>query len=270
MCNAYFQCSCEQFTAFASSVPQYATLQECVDALLPEVEAFFDAATSMGLSLNEPCLTEILAAYEAPDCKSDDLWEVGGSNLGVLTSCPLFVGTKDQGARCNLLGLGLDECAAGLYCDWLSGVCEVQALPTCRGAFDVSNCPYGEYCLEVDDGGTGTCGTLPGEGEPCAYIDAAKTSPACGFGLVCDAQTQTCVAGPKAGEPCADYGDFVYVCADGFVCDEADPNPMCQVGAGQGDPCANGECGYLTLECADDDTCQPEPPAVCYGNPFGG
>jgi hypothetical protein len=93
----------------------------------------------------------------------------------------------------------------------------------------------------------GTCGELPGAGQPCTQDD--EWDGRCAPGLVCD-ETGTCRAYAVAGEPCLE-GDEEYAlpgvpCAEGFACEAG----RCVALGGEGDACDwTWDC-RMDLRCA--------------------
>lgn len=167
------------------------------------------------------------------------------------------LGGRKRGEVCSSEDFGpFDDCAAGLFCSWATGKCEVEPSEgqpcldgscgeslycdwernICVGAaeagescFDVP-CVEGHYC----NWQTNTCVAQADEGESCSQQD-------CRSDLYCDYTTETCAPYAAEGQTCANRP-----CQDELWCGDTG---VCVAAPEVGDPCLYGSL------CSEDSAC---------------
>lgn len=213
----------------------------------PFVDASFDGA----------CAARFLAEMrEKLSCN------VGVSSLYGTFSCSrcaLFAGKKTSGESCNQFSRWKTSCEQGLSC--AAGQCRpLSCVPGDNGLPGVgAPCPQGVcqaglLCVfPQGEGGTPTCRSKPGLGQPCQGV--------CEVGLFCGAPAgasgeRTCQAPREDGFGCNAYEQ----CRSGFC-----PDGACRTPPAVGAPCYQDTlCG--PGHTCQDKVCKPGNGAVCFEN----
>lgn len=244
------------------------------DTCTVELEARWKARLSEGqrreLQYDAECLASLTTQIEDRDC----YWPGGASPL-CESFCAVFHGDRAEGERCEgndhlvsdcaqgllcqegtctapCAALGgrqrgepcandmfgeYDDCAAGLWCSWSSGLCERQA--TQGQPCSSGECGEGLTCRWQ----TGTCEAAAGAGQSCDENE-------CAAGLYCE-----WLGNGAYCQPYAEEGDNCYQrsCADELWCNE---NDRCVPAPAAGQPCLWGSvcadqtlCDFATSTC---------------------
>lgn len=270
-CESATRCSC----AFTEG-----STQACKEELEARWHQRLLLARDHGLHYDAACMDELVAQIEQYEC----YWPGGESPLcqrfcsplhgdraegeacqalrdedGLVSDCAqgLYcadgecmapcraLGGRQRGEACASEALGpFDDCAAGLWCSWSSGVCEA---PPGLGAscFDGS-CAEGLYCRWE----TNTCVQASGAGGPCREASCAE-------GLYCDYGADACRPAGGVGADCWDLP-----CADDLYCaySEFSGTAQCRAYAGEGEDCREVPCEE-PLVCDEANVCAPAPEA---------
>jgi len=224
------------------------------------------------------CLAGVCAAFPDLQCTLGAACGNHGLCLGTLeVRCEALGG---PGAAC----VGDAGCQPGYTC--LQNLCTASPGPD-EPCASGTGCALGLAC-RFEGEQAGTCGPLPGKGDPCA-LDVNGPF-VCGPGLACMADLFVCNDPPVGGEPCANPN----LCArddfngDGKVpdiaCDFTADGSFCALRKGVDEPCQNDQicgeglyCDYtagacksvypLGTNCAVGNECGPD--AACIPNAAG-
>ncbi|MCA9704418.1 MAG: hypothetical protein KDK70_01065 [Myxococcales bacterium] len=244
---------------------QFFSMDQCVDAMIDQLDQSFAEAQAAGLVYDPVCMAEYVNLHtQQLGCST--LSELTGDVLGALDvpPCKVHSGQGQEGEACQMYPLAMgDDCAPELRC---LGTCMVVPTLTARVEGEVCDpqtdrCEPGTACLPAPDDpvGVSSCLRLPGEGQPCTY--------GCDVGLTCeltaDGSAALCVAPPGEGQPC---GSYPYECAAGNYCDAN----VCTKTLAQGQPCGafpREACG-VGFECDEledggEEVCVPEEAYLC-------
>ena len=196
LCDAQAQCGC-----LGSTWGQ--TYEGCMDRWMINFERLFVDGQSQGLHVSEDCYRQYMDNYFPVDCSLAlpvaDSWAWGDPE------CNLFEGTAQEGERCeddsskSAPYLGVNPCAAGLYCD-SAGNWADRCAPR-RGVGE--RCSSDFYCREELVCVQSRCANPPSVGDPCGrdcVSNLMLCDTECGDDLVCD--RGSCRGRLSPGQPC--------------------------------------------------------------------
>ncbi|HEY2513375.1 MAG TPA: hypothetical protein VGI39_21045 [Polyangiaceae bacterium] len=178
-----------------------------------------DLLVYAGRFLNDPstCLTDetnaCLAYLGIQGIGADSGWAESCAKTMTTATCAASLGAGPCGQPAGKLADGAacyaDEQCSGRLCSYTSGAtCGTCAEGPKFQCYSDSDCAAPSTC------NSGTCGTLPGQGQTCA-------AGGCAVGLWCSVDPSsgqgTCVPWPKEGESCGS----VPTCDDGLACSSA-------------------------------------------------
>lgn len=214
------------------------------------------------------CLTALDAAtkscgslFEADAAVCERVWK-GDRQAGETCTSDIECAVPEGGrASCYSSDGGPDVCnverrgKAGDACD--STCTEEPGSTSCFGGGSSGGTPANTSCY-TNDGlvcNDGTCGPIPGIGEPCDF-------GGCGEDAFCDF-SDGCQPKVAVGQPCSGFDE----CVDAAYCADG----TCTAKKADGQPCEDfDEC---VNECLESGTCGDESgidEAICAGDLFGG
>jgi hypothetical protein len=247
-CTAWTECDCTTFS------DRWATEAACEDAITIALEEDLADAEAASLTYDPECMGDLLALYEAFDCRTlDDLIADADDFASFQQICKVFYGNAAAGTACEEFdGLSGDSCERGLTCT--DGTCTTRDVVAKGDACEPDDsCAGGTVCVPVESVTSSICAELPEAGETClGMLDL------CSFDAYCDQTAKTCAALPAAGQPCAPAGAILGGrCATGAVCDE-DEN--CVAAPAAGEPCTDACAAGSSCEGG---VCTVDAPLVC-------
>jgi hypothetical protein len=242
LCYKFFNCcdSTELADIFSKVMPQPATAAECATALQPLFEkepfAYLAQVVKDGKIAYDPVVASACFAGIADDCENNSEFFIEK-----VPACKNFVtGLVPDGGDC-LEG----QCAnPSSYCvggsAGGSGTC--GPIPKENDPCPDFVCPSGLQCIQ-DAGGTGTCQKPLADGSMCNFTGGGCASE------YCDVTAQMCTAKKANGEACVDFD----ACKDGF-CDMT--TMKCTAKKADGESCMSyDEC--ISDNCTEANKCAP-------------